>query len=64
MADAEEERFIDAVRRYECLWKVGSRVYKDLCAKENSWKKVAEEVSLYKHTYIHIYIDSPCRIGR
>ena len=44
---ADDESLIEAVRRFECLWKVRSKAYKDLRAKENAWKKVADEVSLY-----------------
>ena len=44
----EDELFTEAVRRCDGLWKVRSRAYKDLRAKENAWKAVAGEVSLLK----------------
>ena len=40
-----EDKLIEAVRDYTCLWQVSSRAYKDLRAKENTWKQVAEKVS-------------------
>ena len=43
---AEDEAIIEAVRKFECLWKIRSRVYKDLRVKENAWKSVAEEVCI------------------
>ena len=41
----EDELFIEAVRGFQCLWKVRSKGYKDLRAKENAWKAISEEVS-------------------
>ena len=41
-----EEKLIEAVRDFPCLWQVSSRAYKDLRAKENAWKVVASKVSL------------------
>ena len=41
-----EEKLIEAVRVYPCLWDVSQRCFKDIIAKENAWKKVAEEVIL------------------
>ena len=40
----DDEVLIEAVRGFECLWKVKSKGYKDLRAKENAWKVVAEKV--------------------
>ena len=40
----DDEVLIEAVRGFECLWKVKSKGYKDLRAKENTWKVVAEKV--------------------
>ena len=40
-----EERLIEAVRAFPCLWQVSSKGYKDLRAKENAWKEVASRVS-------------------
>ena len=43
----DDEKLIEEVRVYECLWKVTSMAYKDLRAKENSWKIVAEKLKCY-----------------
>ena len=36
-----EEKLIEAVRTFDCLWKVSAKVYRDARAKENAWKAVA-----------------------
>ena len=41
-----EEKLIEAVRQFDCLWKVSAKVYRDSRAKENAWKAVARTVSL------------------
>ena len=33
----DDEMLIEAVRQYQCLWKVRSKGYKDLRGKENAW---------------------------
>ena len=43
-AMGDDETLIEAVREFDCLWKVKSKAYKDLRAKENAWKVVAEKV--------------------
>ena len=40
----DDETLIEAVRGFDCLWRVKSKAYKDLRAKENAWKVVAEKV--------------------
>jgi hypothetical protein len=40
----EDDKLTEAVRGYGCLWEMSSRTYKDLRAKENAWKEVAEMV--------------------
>ena len=40
-----DKNLIEAVRMFDCLWKVNTRVYRDLRAKENAWKEVSNEVS-------------------
>ena len=40
------EKLIVAVRKFVCLWDVTSKSFTDIKAKENAWKKVAEEVKL------------------
>ena len=39
-----EEKLIEAVRSFPCLWKPKARSYKDVRAKENAWKEVASQV--------------------
>ena len=40
-----EEKLVEAIREYTCLWKVNAKEYKDAIAKENAWKEVARKVS-------------------
>ena len=44
----EDEKLIEAVREFPCLWRVSSRAYKDVRAKENTWKEVAKVGTLGK----------------
>ena len=46
----DDEKLVEAVRDFECLWKVGCKSYKDIKAKENAWKEVAFKVS--KHIIV------------
>ena len=39
-----DEKLIEAVREYPCLWLVNSKTYKDAVAKGNAWKEVASQV--------------------
>ena len=43
-----DEKLVEAVRDYPCLWQLSSRSYKDLRAKENAWKAVALKVTVYR----------------
>ena len=40
-----EERLIEAVHEFPCLWEVSSKAYKDAIAKGNAWKEVSSKVS-------------------
>ena len=40
----DDEKLVESVREFECLWKVGCKSYKDVRAKENAWKEVANKV--------------------
>ena len=44
----EDEKLIEAVREFLCLWRVSSPAYKDARAKENAWKEVAKVGTLGK----------------
>ena len=41
----DDEKLVEAVHCFPCLWQVSSKLYKDLRAKENAWKEVASKVS-------------------
>ena len=41
-----EERLIEEVRKFPCLWDVSTKAYRDIKAKENAWKVVANEVNV------------------
>ena len=43
----DEEKLVELVRRYSCLWQVSSTVFKDLWAKKNTWKEVDSQVQNY-----------------
>ena len=38
----EDEKLIETVRGFPCLWRLSSKAYKDVRAKENAWKEVAK----------------------
>ena len=40
-----EEKLVEAVREFPCLWKVKSKSYKDQTARENAWKEVSKQVT-------------------
>ena len=42
----EEEKLIETVRSFPCLWQVTHRSYRDIKARESAWKLVAQEVRL------------------
>ena len=42
----DEERLIEEVRKFSCLWDVSTKAYRDNKAKENAWKVVANDVNV------------------
>ena len=38
-----EEKIIDAVHEFPCIWEVSSKAYKDAIAKGNAWKEVSNK---------------------
>ena len=42
----DEEKLIETVRGFPCLWQVSCKGYKDVRAKENAWTEVATQVSI------------------
>ena len=43
---ADEEKLIETVRGFPCLWQVSALSYRDSRVKENSWKLVASQISI------------------
>ena len=39
-----DEKLIEMVKRYPCLWQIHSKCFRDLSAKETAWKIVSDEV--------------------
>ena len=39
-----DERLIESIQRFPCLWEIHSKSFRDLVAKENAWKVVSTEV--------------------
>ena len=50
---------VEALRGFECLWRVGSKSYKDIIAKDNAWKEVAAMVSNYA-VYVQLLLFPVC----
>ena len=48
----DDEKFVEALRSFLCLWLVSSKSYKDLRAKENAWNEVASKVSAHESYYL------------
>ena len=45
----DDEKIIEAVRSFPCLWQVTNKSYKDSKARENAWKVVGDQIiQLYK----------------
>ena len=42
---AQTEDFVEAVRQFTCLWDISCKSFKDVNAKENAWKAVAQKVT-------------------
>ena len=42
----EDEKHVEAVRGFPCLWQVNSKCYRDAQAKENAWKHVTGQVNV------------------
>ena len=47
----DDEKLVEAVRAFDCLWKVGGKSYRDIRAKENAWKEVASKVNLFRYFF-------------
>ena len=43
-----EEKLIEAVRSFPCLWQTTLKSYRDIKARENAWKAVALQMKYYK----------------
>ena len=51
----DEEKLIESVRGFPCLWQVSAKSYKDIKAKENAWKVVCSEVRRLSTYVNYIY---------
>ena len=40
-----DQKLIEAVRSHSCLWQTSSKHYKDVKAKENSWREVLRRLA-------------------
>ena len=40
-----DEKIIEGVREFSCIWDTSSKSYKDQRARENAWKHIADTVS-------------------
>ena len=47
-----DEKIIDAVHEFPCLWKVSSKTYKDAIAKGNVWKEVSNKVTTHMRFFL------------
>ena len=43
-----DEKHIEAVHCFPCLWQVSSKSYKDARTRENAWKEVASHITKEK----------------
>ena len=41
-----EERLVEEVRKFPCLWNVSVKAHRDIKAKEDAWKTVSNEVNV------------------
>ena len=41
----DEEKLIEGVKSFPCLWEVSCKGFRDQKAKENAWRAIASEVS-------------------
>ena len=39
-----DEKLIEAVREFPCLWLVSSKFYKEAVAKDNAWREIGTQV--------------------
>ena len=56
-SESLDEKLIEAVREFTCIWQVNSKAYKDKVARENAWKIIANQVCcgvLSLERYCHI----------
>ena len=55
-SDDKVDRLISAVRKYECLYVVQAKSYRDRNTKENCWQAAATEVAADVTGELHIFI--------
>lgn len=67
---AEDEKLVEIVSKYPCLYDLSSPMYKDQTAKESAWKEIAELVertgkknSIFSNAKCLCYLLLDARIG-
>lgn len=53
IVNMDDEKLIEAIRSFPCLWQVSSKGYKDARARENAWREVAMRVSMIVYLIYH-----------
>ena len=48
----DEEKLVEAVRSFPCLWQTTFKGYRDIKARENAWKEVAAQVKFLNVTSV------------
>ena len=48
-----DERVIEAVREFPCIWDMAFKGYKDTIAKGNAWKEVSNKVTVLSQLSVH-----------
>ena len=51
-----DERVIEAVREFPCIWDMACKGYKDTIAKGNAWKEVSKKVTVLKASLAFIVL--------
>ena len=46
MAELNDVKFIESVRKHECLHDTGRRDYRDIRKEENAWRDISESLNL------------------
>ena len=65
-----EEKLVEAVHSFPCLWQTTSKCYRDIRARDNTWKEVVQQVKLEVimyisavHVNISVVLYNECIVG-